>query len=336
MSPRNFTHPEFEHYPFEEIPLNRDLFLMGEEWIADWEKAYLDFFNGEEFQYIGYISYAAVNSTSPDALDISWFPNIFDRFHEVRAVLPRDAFVACIDVPSYDEKPHIFVKSDWLDGLHLRPYSAFALIDVIGVKDAISRGTLTGTKLTDLRDRIDKIADATTGIAFVSFADNLLLKTNWFVGKFDSNITYSYDPETLIRTIAQVANVYQEILGMSVYATVAQGVNEYIDHSLIHQSASGGHLSLNSLGLPFAQLLNIDEAARVAIKKNIHAAHELYIDELFFHSIRFNSDFDKQAQPSTEYRIPMASTPGKYFYTSIDTVLNNLDPTPIQVRRRRE
>lgn len=328
-----FTHPEFERYEFESVPLDRDLFLMEEEWIPEWERAYLDFFNGDELRYVGYISYAAARSTSSSSLEISWYPNIFDRFHEVRAVLPRDAFVACIDVPNYDEKPHIFVKSEWLNGLHLRPYSAFALIDAIGVKNAIRRGELSGDKLTKLRDRIDYIAASTPGIAFISFADNVLLKVNWFVGTFDSKISYSYDPETLIRTIGQVATAYKDILGMSIYATVTQGVNEYIDNSLIHLSSSGQHISLNSLGLPFAQLLNIDEAARDAIRSRKHTGCELYIDELFFNSLRFNYDFDKQMQPSMQYPIPMSSAPGKYFYTSINTILSNLDPTPSQVRR---
>ena len=180
---RHFTHPQFEHYEIEAVPLDRDVFLMDEKWIPEWESAYLDLFEGKDFPNVGYISYAAVRSATTDALEISWYPNIFDRFHEVTVVLPRDEFVACIDVYDYDEKPHIFVKGEWLTALHLRPYSAFALIDAIGVKNALTTGQLSGRKLITLRERIDEIADATPGVAFVSFADSLLLKANWFVGK---------------------------------------------------------------------------------------------------------------------------------------------------------
>lgn len=169
----------------------------------------------------------------------------------------------------------------------------------------------------------------------MSFADSLLLKSNWFVGQFDSDISYSYEPETLIHLIPKVAAIYQEVLGMAVYAIVTQGVNEYEDRSLIHRSAAGGHVSLNSLGLPFAQLLAIDDAARSAIRSKLHAPYDLYIDELFFHSLHLRYGFDKHAQPSAEYTAPMSSTPGKYYCTTAQSLLENLD-TPIAPRRKRK
>jgi hypothetical protein len=285
--PHHFAHGDFQHFEFEQVPLDRDVFLMDESWMTDWESAYVDLFDGKPFRNVGYISYAAVRQSSAEALEVSWYSNIMDRFHEVSVVLPRSAFVACIDVYNYDEKPHIFVKSEWLSGIHLRPYSAFALIDAIGVKNALRGGNLSGAKLIGLRDKIDQLADATPGVAFVSFADSLLLKANWYVGQYDSEISYSYEPETLIRLLPQVAEIYQDVLNMSVYATITQGVNAYEDKSLIHRSSAGGHVSLNSLGLPFAQLLAIDEAARSAIRAKKHAPHELYVDEMFFHSMRF-------------------------------------------------
>lgn len=331
----HFTHPQFVHFEFEAVPRDRDLYLMDERWISEWEGAYLDFFEGEEFRNVGYISYAAVRNATAEALEISWYPNVFDRFHEVTVVLPREAFVACIDVYDYDEKPHIFVKGKWLTTLHMRPYSAFALIDAIGVKRALLTGQLSGHKLITLRDRIDEIADATPSVAFVSFADSLLLKTNWFVGQYDSEISYSYEPETLIRLLPMVAAAYQEVLGLSIYATITQGMNEYEDTSLIHQSSGGAHVSLNSLGLPFAQLLAIDDAARNAIRSGHHAHYELYVDDLFFHSLRFKYGFDKHAQPNAPYIAPMATTPGKYYCTTMNIILDNLDPTPPSNWRKR-
>lgn len=331
-----FSHRHFQVFPMEEVPLNRDVFLMDEQWMASWEKSYLALFAGKNFRNVGYISYAAVRKATPDALELSWYPNIFDRFHEVSVVLHRSAFVTCVDVYDYDEKPHIFVKSDWLSGLHLRPYSAFALIDAIGVKRALVTGQLAGDKLLALRDRIDDIAGSTPGVAFVSFADSLLLKANWFVGQYDSEISYSYEPEELIRLIPRIADAYREVLSMDVYVVLAQGVNEYADPSLLHRSASGGHISLNSLGLPFAQLLSIDEAARSAIRSGKHGPYQLYVDDLFFHSLRFKYGFDKHAQPSASYQPPMSDSPGKYYCTSAQIVLDNLNPEPPRVRKKRK
>lgn len=123
---------------------------------------------------------------------------------------------------------------------------------------------------------------------------------------------------------------------MSVYATITQGVNEYADASLIHRSLSGAHVSLNSLGLPFAQLLAIDEAVRDAIRFGRHDRYELYVDDLFFHSLRFKYGFDKHVQPTASYVAPMSTSPGKYYCTSTDTILGNVDMTPSPIRRKSE
>ena len=324
----HFTHHLFERFRLEDVPVNRDVFLMDERWISEWEAAYLDLFAGKEFRNIGNISYAAVRRASAEALEVSWYPNIFERFHEVSIILPRDAFVTCIDVYDYDEKPHIFVKSDWLSGLHFRPYSTFALVDAIGVKKALIGGGLSGAKLLALRERIDELAESTPNIAYVSFADSLLLKINWFVGQYDSSVSYSYEPEQIVRLIPRIAAAYREVLSMPVYATVTQGVNEYVDTSLLHHSASGRHLSLNSLGLPFAQLMAIDGAARDAIRSGRHLPYELYVDDLFFHSLRFKYGFDKHAQTNALYQSPMSSSVAKYYCISASTILDNLSSNP--------
>jgi hypothetical protein len=335
--PTPFSHLEFRTYAFESIPLERDVFLMDECWMAQYEAAWEDMFNGKDYPNVGYISYAAVRRIGPDSLELSWYPNVFDRFHEVSVVLPRDAFVTCVDSPDYDEKPHIFVKSNWLSELHLRPYSAFALIDAIGVKSAILRGQLGGGKLVRLRNRIDDIAATVPSVAFVSFADSLLLKANWYVGQYDSAISYSYEPESLIQLLPQVADAFRAELDMPIYAAIAQGVNEYEDPSLVHTSATGNHISLNSLGLPFAQLLSIDNAARQAIRAGRHGPSELYIEEHFYHSLRFRYGFDKQAQKRANYNNPLSSSKRTYFCLDRETVLSNLDPErPLPRKKKRD
>lgn len=123
---------------------------------------------------------------------------------------------------------------------------------------------------------------------------------------------------------------------MEVYAVLAQGVNEYADPALLHRSPSGGHLSLNSLGLPFAQLLAIDEAARNAIRAGLHTPCQLYVDDHFYHSMRFSYGFDKHAQPSATYQPPMSSSPGTYYCTSVKTILDNLNPEPPRFTKRRK
>ena len=325
MVPRSFRHPQFQQFEFDAVPLNCDIYLMDARWMPEWEAAYIDLFNGGELKIVGYISYASVRAVFDGALEISWYPNIFDRFHEVIVMLPRDAFVSCVEVADFDGKPHIFVKSDWLRGLYSKPYSAFALIDAIGTKQALAEGRLSGTKLIALRDRIDQIAEAYPKVAFVSFADSLLLKVNWFVGEYDSEIKYSYEPESLIRIFPQIALAFKEILGIPIYATIAQGFNEYADHALMHYSDSGAHVSLNSLGLPFAQLLSIENAAREAFRSGAHGPYEIYADQLFFHSLHFKRGFDAKLQTTGSYEERMSSRIGKYYCLSMETLLKNLD-----------
>lgn len=330
-----FRHHEFRTRSFEDVPLNRDVFLMDERWLPEYEAARIEMFNGGDYRAVGYISYAAIRSIGSDWLELSWYPNISDRFHEVWVRLPRNAFIICVDTPRWDDKPHIFVTGSWLSGLHLRPYSAFALVDAIDVRDALSNGRLAGPTLVRLRDRIDAIAVANPGVAFVSFADSILLKMNWFVGQYDSDVSYSYEPESLVTLMPTLAQAFREEVGLDVYAAIAQGVNEYEDAALLHSSKGGNHISLNSLGLPFAQLLAIDGAVRNAIHAGKHPPAELYLDEQFYHSLRFVYGFDKDRLPQADYHAPLVATHSRYVYTDCQTILQNLEPSPPSRPRRK-
>jgi hypothetical protein len=44
MTAGPFTHPYFDVYPWEEIPLNRDTYLMEDTFLGEYEKYWLDFF----------------------------------------------------------------------------------------------------------------------------------------------------------------------------------------------------------------------------------------------------------------------------------------------------
>src|SRR5262245_61899053 len=108
-----FEHRLFHIYDFTSIPLGKDIFVVDEKWMHDWEAAMVDMFNGGEYRAVGYISWAAVRSTRRTALELSWFANTHTRFHEVKLILPRDAFVNYVECDEYDERPHLFVKGKW-------------------------------------------------------------------------------------------------------------------------------------------------------------------------------------------------------------------------------
>ena len=274
---------------------------------------------------VGYVSPVAIRTINSNSLDLSWYPNTFTRFHEVSISLPRDVFKACVGCWQYDIKPYIFVDHDWLEHLHLREYSVFALIDAIGVKNALRDNALTKDKLIELREKIDRLADIESDISFISFADSLILKTNWDVGYFHKGIKCSYKPEKILLVIKELDRIYKEVLGLPIYAVLTQGSNEYYGEPLLHISKNQNHICLNSLGVPFAELLAIESAAKSAIKSGVHPPMQLYLDEQFYNSIQFKYEFKKNDKPKNRYSAIMKSSEPSYFYSSCDVLIENID-----------
>ncbi len=50
-----FNHEMFDNYSFEQIPLDRDLFVVDEIYLREYENSMVKFFEGAEYEYIGYI-----------------------------------------------------------------------------------------------------------------------------------------------------------------------------------------------------------------------------------------------------------------------------------------
>jgi hypothetical protein len=323
-----FDHSMIQTYLFEEVPLNQDLHLMDEKWISDYDKALVKSIDGagESAYRVGYYSAAAARAIRPDSMELSWYPNTHDRFHEIRILLPRSAFIKCVGSRQYEYKPLIFVQGEWLTNLHLRSHSVFALVDAIDVKKALSSGTLARQKLLELRDRIDMIAAANPTVAFMSWADSLLLKSNYSVGQHDSLIKYTYEPEKILRLLPDIKKAYHDVLGLSIYAVITQGSNEYYCDELLHIARSRNHISFNSLGLPFAQIQAIEYHARAAFKAGTHAPADTYLDETFYYSLQFNYDINKNVNSKFPYNAPMATGPTFYFPLSFDFLAANLAP----------
>lgn len=233
----------------------------------------------------------------------------------------------CVGCWRYDINPYIFVDHDWLEHLYLREYSVFALVDAIGVKNAIKNNDLNKVKLIQLRERIDELAEKNTDISFISFADSLILKSNWDIGYFHKGVKSSYNPEKFLHVIKELDRIYQEVLDLQVYAVLTQGSNEYFGEPLLHISKTRNHICLNSLGIPFAELLAIESAAKQAIRSGVHSPMQLYIDEQFYHSLKFKFSFKKNEKAKNTYSAIMKSHASSYFYSTCDVVLANLEST---------
>jgi hypothetical protein len=327
-----FDHPGFRNYTFENVPVDQDIFIMDVKWAVEHEAAWIKLLDGgKQFDPVGYIGYAAARSVNEHSIELSWYPDIIERFHEVRVLLPRDQFIDCVSVFDYDGNPHLFVASGWFESLYSRSFTAFALVDAIGVKGALANGTLSRKNLLALRNGIDDVAGRHVDMSFISFGDSLLLKSNWHSGNFQRGIKYNYAPEALVNVVAEIKRVFSDTIGLDIYAILGQGSNEYYDDSLLHISEPHrNHVSLNSLGLPFAQLFAIEHAARTAIKLGHHEAAEIYMDRNFFFSLRFKLAFatNKHSVESGSYRSPMISGDSRYFISDVKTLVENFESTP--------
>jgi hypothetical protein len=326
-----FDHPGFVSYSFEDVPLDRDLVVMDEKWMKEYEKEWIAQFAGvnqSDPYALGYITPVAARSVGAGWLEMSWYLISVDRFHEIPVFLPKSSFVACVDVSDYDEKPHIFVRTAWLAELHERPLATFAIVDAIGIKSLLQKGELLADALAALRDRVDAVADQNPQLGFISFADTFLVKQVWSVGHVESQIRYTYEPESLFPVIAELHRAIEQELGTGAYTLMTQGINAYDDPVALHVSGKQNHVSLNSLGVPFAQLRAIEDAARGAIRAHTHAPSELYMDSNLFRSLRLKIEFDRDSLPAWPYQSPMTNSDGAtYIATSASLIVNNLAPS---------
>ena len=160
---------------------------MDERWLSEWAAAWTKVFEGEEVSpyEVGFISWAQIRRVARTKAEIEWMANMTTRFHAIKTELPKNAFAVCAEAFEYEKRPTIFVRSEWLDSLHARAHSTFAIIDASDFTNALRSGRVTKRALLVLRDRIDELADNSSHVSFTSFADSLLLKANWVVGSWD-------------------------------------------------------------------------------------------------------------------------------------------------------
>jgi len=321
-----FEHHEIDKYSFSEIPVDEECLLMSEIYMGEFGTALVKMLKEKDGtpHEVGYVSYIVVKKINTNSIDLSWYPNTHTRFHEVSISIPKDKIKYCVGCWRYGVKPYIFVDHEWLEQLFTREYSVFALIDAIGVKNAIRDNLLTKGKLLELRDRLDTLSANNNDISFISFADSLILKSNWSVGYFRKGIECSYEPESILRIIKEIQKIYRNVLNLEIYAVLTQGSNEYYEEPLLHISPSKNHICLNSLGVPFAELLAIESSAKSALKSNIHPAAEIYLDEQYYHSLNFKAGFEKNTKPKNAYKAIMKTEEPFYFFSSCDELLNNL------------
>ena len=313
-----FTDHIFEVYDFNAVPLNTDLFLMDKKYMKEWRDCLVNN-KGQGCENIGYIDNVAARAVHPESLELSWYPNVFTRFHELTISLPKSQLIACVGASRWSEKPHIFVESAWLETLYNRSYAMFGYIDAIGMREALRNNTITQERLTALRDGIDLIAQEYPEVAFISFADSIILKSIWSARYVSAGAPHEYSPEILIEVFQRCQALFKEALSLEAYGIFTQGSNEFYSGSLLHISKSSNHISLNSLGAPFAQLFEIDADAKKHHKETGREYANLYLDNHFFNSLNLHYT-KKDKVPTSEYQSAIMKRPGVYRYINCDAM----------------
>ncbi len=319
-----FSHPNFDLYNFEGIPLDVDLILVDQIYMQEIEDDFLSTFIGNPMTYPGYYTHISARSINKESIDLVWYVNTHTRWHAINFTLPKDQFICCVGCWKFDADPIVFVKSAWLNYLFVRSYSQYCMIDAVDFKKQYESGKISHDLLHELRNEVDCLASKHLDISFISFADSLILKSNWTIGAFNNNVNYTYNPELLVDLAIEVNKIFENTIGTSTYAIFTQGNNEYYDDSVLHISKSKNHVSFNSLGQPFAQLLEIDNAVRHAIKHGMHEKFTAYLDEQFFNSLDFSIAFDKAVVPSASYFSKYLASERKYFGISISELESHL------------
>lgn len=313
-----FDHPDYDHLTPDSLPLDFDIKLCDERFMTEYDRLFVEFRAGRgEWGHVEYVVPVVARKVTATSIELTWFVDISQRYHAVEVTLPRDQVVRCVAIDKYDEKPMIFVKAGWLEDMFKRVNSVFCYVDAIGVRDAIGGGLLFRNMLPEFREAVDGIAAAHPQVAFLSFADSVVLKSNWTTGFLKTNLV-KYDPETILRAFVAVRTAYKAVTGLDVYGVFTQGANEFSEEALMHVASSGNHVCLNSFGGPFADLKSIEEAARRAIREKAHEPAELYLDLRFYHSLERKAP--KHLQRFT-YSSVITGVDSQYVCASCDQLL---------------
>jgi len=305
-------------YEPDEIPKERDCLLMDAKYRADYERFEIEY-NQSAYKHPPAYNFSVVE-INKHSLELSWVIDCVLRYHLVNIVLPKDKLVLSVECEKNDGPPVLFVDGRWLNDILTRTYTVFCWIDAIGIENAIESGTFSEKVILNLKESIDELAHENPEFLFFSFADNVLIKSNWNVA--NRNSTQTYNPEKFLILLKKIRVIYERN-GFRIYAILTQGHNIY-QGDLLHAEQKN-HICLNSLGYPFAEIFDIENAAKRAFKKdtNSNPERELYMDSKFYLSLKSNEGSEPTKEPYEKTKL--SKEKGVYYYCSIERMLEKME-----------
>ena len=283
----------FTFYDLPQLQLKKDYFLNSDLKSKEIEIEWLKYINHEDYKHPNSISEYFpfdILRISNDELFIRILMQRNDRWHTIKISLPISIFRVAYLAHTSETRAQIVVKEEWFKKLKEYSYSVYCIIDFIDMKKILSKlGSISAEQLNRIKYIVDVFATANPDYIFMSFADNILIKTNWKMD-YKGNTTI-YNPEKLLRLIQKLRREIKLELGIDSYSIVSQGAN-YVDENFVNlEPIVKNHFFLPSLSTSFIEIFEIDNDIRNKIKSQELKRSEVYLENSFYQSTNRKFDF---------------------------------------------
>lgn len=296
---------------FDDIPIETDLFLISEAQAGLCSREWGRYLSGhadpqKHPHHSLRTRFCAVRSSSRESLELSLEVNIIDRWHGAMRVLPRSDFKGCVQWWNFQKQPYLVVSRRWMRELGEPRFSIYALVDVIGTKKrCATQGGIDTEALGRFRASIDAIARSKRSFAFLSFADNVLVRSDWNAAKRGAQSTY--EPEAMLAVVSAIRAAIKSELHSESYAILSQGTNWAADDAGKRGHRQPNHAVFGSLGAPFEELFHIDLAVKSSMRSKRHEASDYYLARSFAQSLRYEGSAMPEDIRGQIVRVPLGS-----------------------------
>jgi len=326
-----------EYYDYSKIPTGRDMYVVSEDHYPDFIKFwryYLDDPNPKVTHPNWLITTvrASVLKVNQNFLVIEVFLDTSFRFHSAVVTLAKEDLVYCLENYNYQKQPILIVTKKWFKKILSASYSTFCMVDAIGVKSSILKdGEIKQDLIRKFTKGVDKISRRYRDYTLFSFGDSVVIKGTF---KGDRKYFYTYKPEELLCIAKEVSLLFKTVFGYDSYAICSQGFLYDFEKKGVKKYLFGNHYSLGSLGTPFVEIFEIDEAARKNIKSKTHKPSELYMTDYFYHTLDLELD-NKNTFMKYSYASKMSFIgSGDYYVAMYEDLFDKLKQMSVKDRSR--
>ena len=279
-----------EFYGTNDIPLNKDSFLLSDQWLDKIEQQWTEFLSPESdcekwIHPNGLMDYIPchISAVNDSHLNITLLLDRSTRFHTISKTLPNQFFKTAFKVFTSEKRPYIIVDQSWFNNLKSSIYSAYVVIDFVGIRNLLNQyGEFPSDKFNSIKLIVDKFCNQNKDLTFLTCADNIIIKSGW---EFDSNHS-KYQPEKLVKTVNQLMFEIENETEIESYAIMTQGANYVDEKNLTHSITPKNHFFISSISVPFIEAFEIDSDVRKRIRSKEIEKKKFYIEQSFYISTK--------------------------------------------------